>query len=112
MHKIEIPTLTPEERDKMTNIYCLFEYGRKKFTTKNTTPDWNQQLFDDSFETELEDQPQVLKIRVLNKEVLAFADRELGRGEKEITMTGRIEVGLGREEEGEVGRVVLDIRYK
>lgn len=44
----------------MKNIYCRFKYGRKKFETKDISEDFNNQQFDESFETELEDQPQVL----------------------------------------------------
>lgn len=46
--------------------------------------------------------------------MLAFNDTELGRGEKEVTMTGRIEVPIYLDEEKEdlAGKVFLDIRYK
>ena len=47
-------------------------------------------MFNESFEADLEDEPQILHIKVFNKEVLAFNDTFLGEGYKEITMTGRI----------------------
>lgn len=65
----------------MNHLYCQFEYGEKKFNTNDSMGE-GFNSWESPFETELEDEPQVLTIAIFNKEIHAFKDKYVGSGAK------------------------------
>lgn len=96
--------MSQEETSRLDNLYCVFEYG-DKVLDPSTESHYNE------FSADLDDNPQILVIKVFNKEIHAFKDKLIGEGSKEIVATGRLEVPIFNK--GEQSAVVaIDIRYK
>ena len=82
VNKIELTGIQEQEKAKLKNLYFLFEYGEQKYNSKEDGEGDKEDMLNNSFDAELEDEPQVLIISLYNKEIHAFKDRFVGSGAK------------------------------